>query len=385
MADTHETCTGTVSLICFPFLALALCLFAIIPALAEERVQVISPEVHADRTVTFRLQQPGAKSVLLAREGAEKLPMTRDDQGIWSVTTEALEPDLYGYSFVADGVTVLDPRNSRVKPNLLDLQNVVAVPGATPLPWEIADVPHGSVHRHFYKSGIVGDLRDFYVYTPPGYDAKSRTRYPVLFLLHGYTDDASGWTSVGQAHLILDNLIAQGKAKPMVIVMPLGYGAPEILSRSSGGFDNDELRQRNFGRFREALLTEVMPQVEKIYRISTNRQDRAIAGLSMGGAESLYTGLNNLDKFAWIGAFSTGGFHADFPRLFPALQAQDNARLRLLWVACGRDDHLIDINRQLMAWLKSKDIQFTPVETSGAHTWMVWRRNLVEFASRLFK
>jgi enterochelin esterase family protein len=385
MADTHEIRTGSASSICFTFLVLALCLVGTIPALAEERVHVISPEVHADRTVTFRLQYPGAKSVLLAREGAEKLPMTRDDQGIWSVTTEALEPDLYGYSFVADGVTVLDPRNSRVKPNLRDLQNVVAVPGAAPLPWEIADVPHGSVHHHFYKSGIVGDLRDFYVYTPPGYDAKSRTRYPVLFLLHGYTDDASDWTSVGQVHLILDNLIAHSNAKPMVVVMPLGYGAPEILSRSSGGFDNDELRQRNFDRFRDTLLTEVMPQVERMYRISTNRQDRAIAGLSMGGAESLYTGLNNLDKFAWIGAFSTGGFYPDFPRLFPALQSTDNQRLRLLWVACGRDDHLIGINRQIMAWLKQKDIQFTPVETAGSHTWMVWRRNLVEFASRLFK
>src|SRR5208337_3575425 len=155
------------------------------------------------------------------------------------------------------------------------------------LPWEINLVPHGVIHHHFYRSGIVGDDRDFYVYTPPAYNPEAKKLYPALYLLHGFSDDASAWTAVGRAHVILDNLIAQGKAKPMIVVMPLGYGAPEILSPTFHGFRDSSLVDRNMDRFRQALLTEVIPQVEKIYRVSPDRQSRAIAGLSMGGAESL--------------------------------------------------------------------------------------------------
>ena len=179
--------------------------------------------------------------------------------------------------------------------------------GPASLPWEVTGVPRGAVHHHFYRSGVVGDNRDFYVYTPPGYDLKAKRPYPVLYLLHGYSDDASGWTAVGRAHVILDNLIAQGKAKPMLVVMPLGYGAPEIVSRNGPRLRDPGLRQRNFDKFRDALLAEVIPEVEKSYRVAKDRGSRAIAGLSMGGAESLYTGLNALDRFAWVGAFSSGG------------------------------------------------------------------------------
>ena len=162
-------------------------------------------------------------------EGAKPAPMQKDDQGVWSLTTAPLTPDFYGYSFVADGVGLIDPSNPSMKPNLLHTQSQVHVPGPASLPWEIGDVPHGLVHHHFYKSGVVGDERDFYVYTPPGYDPKAKRSYPVLYLLHGFSDDASGWTAVGRANVILDNLIAQGKAKAMMMVMPLGYGAPEIV------------------------------------------------------------------------------------------------------------------------------------------------------------
>src|SRR5207248_9704270 len=240
----------------------------------------------------------------------------KDERGVWTLTTEPLEPDYYGYSFIADGVHLIDPANPLMKPNLLGTTSQVHVPGSTSLPWETNSGPHGEVHHHFYKSAVVGDDRDFYVYTPPGYDARGKKRYPVLYLLHGFSDDASGWTAVGRANVILDNLIAQGKAKPMIVVMPLGYGTPEMVSHGFGAFSNTELRDRNFKKFSQALLTEVMPRVETAYLVAKDRNSRAIAGLSMGGSESLLTGLNALDKFAWIGAFSSGGLTEDFNSAF---------------------------------------------------------------------
>ena len=258
-------------------------------------------------------------------------------------------------------------------------------PGRRHFSWEIGAVPHGVIHHHFYKSGVVGDDRDFFVYTPPGYDPREKQAYPVLYLLHGFSDDASGWTSVGRANVILDNLIAQGKAKPMLVVMPLGYGDPEILAPTSGGFDNSALRQRNFDRFRQALLTEVIPQVEAAYSVKKDLNSRAIAGLSMGGAESLLTGLNNLDKFAGIGAFSSGGMCGSFDEKFPTLDTKANQQLHLLWIACGKDDDLIKFNREFRTWLVSNGIQHVDIETPGMHAWMVWRRNLTEFAPLLFR
>ena len=346
---------------------------------------VLSPEVYPDHHVTFRFRDPNAKQVRLHREGAEPLPMQKDEQGVWSITTDPLEPDFYGYAFVADGVNLIDPSNPLMKPNLLNTQSVVHVPGPVSLPWEIDDIPHGTIHHHFYRSGIVDDDRDFYVYTPPGYDGLAKQTYPVLYLLHGFSDDASAWTAVGRAHVILDHLIAQGKAKPMIVVMPLGYGVPEIVSRGFGAFRDESLRQRNFDKFRQALLTEVIPQVETAYAVSKDRNSQAVAGLSMGGAESLLTGLNTLDRFAWVGAFSSGGLGEDFDKAFPGLDAKAKSRLRLLWIACGTSDRLIEANRKFREWLKSKGIQHTDIETPGAHTWMVWRRNLASFAPLLFR
>lgn len=365
---------------------------AVLPAVFPLRAQnppapppIQSPEVLPDHRVTFRFRDPNAKEVFVTREGGKRLPLQKDEQGVWTVTTDPLEPDLYGYSFVADGVSLLDPANHLMKPNLLSPQSLVHVPGPASVTWEVASVPHGTIHRHFYRSNIVGDDRDFYVYTPPGYDATAKTTYPVLYLLHGFSDDASGWTAVGRAHIIMDNLIAQGKAKPMLVVMPLGYGAPEIVSRAGPGMRDPGVRQRNMDRFRDSLLSEVIPEVEKTYRASKDRDFRAIAGLSMGGAESLYTGLNALKTFAWVGAFSAGGGDSDFNKAFPALDAKSNSQLRLLWIACGTEDRLIEPNRKFREWLKSKDIRVSEIETPGAHTWMVWRRNLSEFAPLLFR
>ncbi len=346
---------------------------------------IVSPEVQSDNRVTFRFRAPNAKEVGLSLEGAPKdLTMQKDEHGVWSVTSEPLTPDFYGYAFVADGVHLIDPSNPLMKPNLLNTTSQVHVPEAS-LPWEVGDVPHGEVHHHFYKSAVVGDQRDFYVYTPPGYDARGKQAYPVLYLLHGFSDDASGWTAVGRANVILDNLIAQGKTKPMIVVMPLGYGAPEILRGGFGAFRNTELRDRNFAKFSEALLGEVLPRVESAYLVNKDRYSRAIAGLSMGGSESLLTGLNNLDKFAWVGAFSSGGIPEEFDKDFPKLDAKANSQLKLLWIACGVDDRLIELNRKLRSWLDTKGVHKVDVETPGAHTWMVWRRNLVVFSGLLFR
>jgi len=347
---------------------------------------VISPEVHTDRSVTFRFRAPNDKEVAVSIEGmAKSLPMQKDDQGVWSATTEPLAPNYYGYTIIADGVGLFDPSNHIIKPNFLYRASEVHVPGPASLSWEIGAVPRGEIHHHFYKSGVVGDDRDFYVYTPPGYDPRGKQIYPVLYLLHGFSDDASAWTAVGRANVILDNLIAQGKAKPMLVVMPLGYGAPEVLLPNSGVWRDRAITERNFNKFREALLTEVVPRVEAEYAVIKDRNSRAIAGLSMGGSESLLTGLNTLDEFAWIGAFSSGGITEQFDIEFPAVDSKATEQLHLLWIACGTDDRLIDINRKLRGWLASKNIKHVDIETSGAHTWMVWRRNLTEFSSLLFR
>lgn len=346
---------------------------------------VVSPEVHADHRVTFRFRAPNAKEVVVDMEGGKRIPMHKDEQGVWSVTTDPLEPDYHSYSFVADGVSLSDPSNPAIVPNLLSVGNAVHVSGPASLPWETNDVPHGVIHHHFYRSAVVGDDRDFYVYTPPGYDPTTKKLYPVLYLLHGFSDEASCWTAVGRANVILDNLIAQGKAKPMLIAMPLGYGAPEILLRDGPGSRDPVLRQRNYDKFREALLAEVIPRVEKTYSVSKDRNERAIAGLSMGGAESLYTGLSTIDHFAWIGAFSAGKVADDFNAVFPKLDSSANEKLHLLWIACGTDDRLIEQNRKFREWLKSKDIRHTDIETPGAHNWPVWRRNLAQFAALLFQ
>jgi enterochelin esterase family protein len=344
-----------------------------------------TPEVHSDNTVTFRFLAPNAQEVKLAREGAEPSAMQKDDKGVWSVTTAPLPPDYYGYSIIVDGVRMLDPYNHLLVPNLLTPANAVHIAGPS-LPWEVNDVPRGEVHHHFYKSAAADDDRDYYVYTPPGYDPKAKKTYPVLYLLHGFSDDASGWTAVGHANVIFDNLIAQGKVTPMIVVMPLGYGTMEMIRLGWGGIANHpDVHEENFRKFRDALLTEVIPKVESEYRVTKDRDSRAIAGLSMGGAESLRIGLNGLDKFAWIGAFSAGGMPDDFEKDFPGLDAKANQQIHLLWIACGTEDRLITPNRNLREWLKSKGVQHTDIETPGMHTWMVWRRNLAEFAPLLFR
>jgi len=346
---------------------------------------LISPEVHSDSSVTFRFRAPDAKEVKLDLEGYEPHVMQKDDKGVWTLTSSPLAPDYYSYSFLADGVRLIDPSNPLLTPNLLDTSSAAHIPGPPSLPWEVNDVPHGEIHHHFYKSAVAGDDRDYYVYTPPNYDPAASKTYPILYLLHGYSDDASAWSTVGHANVILDNLIAQGKAKPMIVAMPLGYGTMDFVLHVSDAWSHTELRDKNFKLFTEELLTEVMPRVENEYRVTKDRNARAITGLSMGGSESLLTGLNHLDKFSWIGAFSSGGIPDDFEKDFPSLDAKANQQIHLLWIACGTEDRLITLNRNLRAWLTTKSLKHADIETPGMHSWMVWRRNLVEYAQLIFR
>ncbi len=346
---------------------------------------LVSPEVHTDGRVTFRLRAPSAKEVLVRCEGTRASAMQKDEQGVWSVTTEPMKPDIYAYSFSVDGLRTIDLANPLLKYNLLSTDSQVHVPGPATLAWEVGDVPHGIVHRHLYRSAIIGAERPFLVYTPAGYDPAGETKYPVLYLLHGYSDAEDAWTSVGRANIILDNLIAWGKAKPMLLVMPLGYGSTKVIAGGWAGLRDMRIWRDSNEKFRDILLTEVIPQVEKMYPVSTDRDARAVAGLSMGGTQSLLTGLNALDRFAWIGAFSSGGLESDFAGQYPTVDESVNTRLHLLWISCGREDGLLGANQKLVNWLRSKGVTPKWVQTAGGHSFMVWRRNLIEFASLLFQ
>lgn len=366
-------------------LALLVLLTFVPPAFPQ---YLVSPEVRPDGRVTFRCSAPNAKEVVLRCEGVKGGTMEKDAQGVWSLTTEPLPPDLYVYSFLVDGLRVLDPGNPVLKYNLFSTENQVHVPGPATLPWEINDVPHGVIHRHHYKSPIIGDERPFLVYTPPGYDPAAPQPYPVLYLLHGYSDAEDTWTTVGRADVILDNLIARGLAKPMVVVMPRGYGNAEVLAGGWTRLRTPEFQaiyQDSHAKFRDALFQEVIPQVEKAYRVSPDRNARAIAGLSMGGTQSLFIGLNAPDRFAWIGAFGSGGMNPDFAAAFPAVGATTNDQLRLLWLACGEQDGLLGINQKLDGWLKEKGVRHSWTQIPGAHSFRTWRPLLVQFTSLLFR
>jgi enterochelin esterase-like enzyme len=367
---------------------------------------VKSPEVGADRRVTFRLRAPNAKEAGVS-VGGKQLPMQKDDQGLWSVTSDPMAPDIYTYSLIVDGTSISDPSNRQVQTSFGSFQSMLIVPG--PAAWLPAPgVARGAIARHAYHSAVANDDRDFFVYTPAGYDAHRAQPYPVLYLLHGLGDDAERWLNGGGgAANILDNLIGQGKAVPMIVVSPLGYGTS---TGPVGGRTGE-----NITGYTKILLDEVMPMVDKAYNVSKNREQRAIAGLSMGGAESLYVGLNHLDTFAWIGAFSSAPMlwpaaaatiptapaegrgagrgaapaamdPAVFAKTFPALDAKANPRIRMLWIVCGTADGLIGVNRQFKDWLRSQGVQFTEQEVPDmAHVWPLWRQNVTDMVPRLFQ
>ncbi|MES1180965.1 MAG: alpha/beta hydrolase-fold protein, partial [Verrucomicrobiota bacterium] len=302
--------------------------------------------------------------------------MTRNDKGVWSATAGPFPPGLAIYTFTVDGVTMPDPVNPRIKLRARTSASMVYVPGDPPELWEARDVPHGTVGVNWEKSKVTGDTRAYYVYTPPGYEANRSKRYPVLYLLHGNNDTASGWTDVGKANFILDNLIAEKRAVPMIIVMPWGHALP------FGGPQSN-----NPAMFENYLLQEIIPQVEKKYRVAGGRENRAIAGLSMGGGQSLQIGLSHLDRFSAVGAFSAGvatNFASRFKTVLDDPKAV-NAKLKLLWIGCGRQDPAFERNEKLAELLTAHQIKHTFYSTDGMHQFAVWRRCLVEVAPQLFR
>ncbi len=361
------------------------------PALVYAQIPAYTPsfEIHPDRTVTFHYKDEGAKSVLLGLEGVAKpMPMVKDEAGIWSLTTEPLAPEIYGYHYEVDGQPRLDLANTEITPNLVNLSNLLTVHGDVTEPWDAVDVPHGALEHHTYTTstvlGLENNQSDYMVYTPPGYDAKAKKPYPVLYLLHGWSDGAVGWSAVGRANFIFDNLLAQGKMKPMVVVMPLGYGDMAFIHDGFNVWQDSTPIDHNTTLFTKALLDEVMPRVEAGYNVSRKREDRAIVGLSMGGLESLSIGLTHTDKFAYVGGFSAAVHKLDYAKELATLDPK-TANLRLLWIACGTEDSLIKANRNLVEFLKTKNMPVTEIETPGRHVWMVWRDNLTHFAPLLFQ
>jgi enterochelin esterase-like enzyme len=369
-------------------LTLLLALSAPLSLPAQEPTRLRSTEVHADHTVTFSYKDAAATKVTLALDGVPKpIPMEKDASGVWTVTTQPLTPEIYGYHFEADGDKRFDPNNPHFTLNLVNASNLITVPGDTPQPWEDTNVPHGTLHHHIYNTSTVLGLPDnqsaYFVYTPPGYDEKAKKPYPVLYLLHGWSDSDAGWSAVGRANLIFDNLLAQGKIKPMVVVMPLGYGDISFI-HTHDVWEVPAAIDHNTDLFSKVLLTEVLPRVESEYRVSKDRNDRAIAGLSMGGLESLQIGLTHTGQFAWIGGFSSAVHQLDFEKALSPLDPK-SANLHLLWIACGTEDPLIKPNRKLVDFLKARDMPVTQIETPGLHTWMVWRDNLIHFTPLLFQ
>lgn len=339
---------------------------------------VLSPEIHADRRVTFRLRAAKANEVNLNGQWANgRAAMERDAQGTWNVTVGPLDPGVWEYSFQVDGLTMIDPGNPAIKPMREPRTSILHLPGDPPLIHDFQSVPHGTVHQHTYASTSLGRVRELVVYTPPDYGARTDARYPTLYLQHGMGDNQATWIVHGKAHWILDNLIAQGRAQPMVIVMMDGHAAAR--GTGPGGFSS------NTTAFERDLLEDVLPFVEANYRVHQNALDRGIVGLSMGGGQSLTIGLNHLEKFAWIGGFSSA---VPSPEAVAGALAQadaTNQKLKLLWIGCGKDDFLLKRNEEFIALLKDKGVRHEWALTDGNHSWPVWRQYLAEFAPKLFQ
>jgi enterochelin esterase family protein len=342
-----------------------------------------SPEVHPDRTVTFRLTAPKAVEAAVSGEFMKGTKtMAKDEKGVWSVTIGPIEPEIYNYNFIIDGVRTIDPGNPNVKSGSTPstIASILEVRADRPAFYDGQPVAHGDIHTHWYHSKATGTLRRLTVYTPPMYDATAQARYPVLYLFHGANADETAWTRLGQVNLILDNLLAARKAKPFLVVMPFGYGLPPGTPRT-GGVTSEELFTRD-------LIEDVIPLVQSRYRASPDRAQRAIAGLSMGGGQALSIGLNHLELFSYVAGFSSGLRPAEFEKIYAAAAAKPkdvNQALRLLWIGCGTDDGAMANNRALTKFLAQHDIKYTFRESEGAHTWMVWRRYLNEIAPLLFQ
>jgi enterochelin esterase family protein len=367
------------------------------------RGQVVSPEVRADGTVTFRFSAPSAGEVTLIGElDGKTYPMSRNAAGVWEVTVGPWPHDVYNYQFRVDavegrgGVIAMDPANPSVKLGFggFPPANLVEVPGKSGLEFDDAkNVPHGSVRIETYHSASLGVPRTVWIYTPPGYDA-GNTRYPVFYLLHGSGNIESSWMLTGRANLIMDNLIAEGRARPMIIVNPLGYArqgvglGPELttpaLAPASAAPASAAPVSAGNTPFARDLLRDVVPFVEKKFRTLPGAVNRALGGLSMGGGQTIAIGFSHPDTFSSLVVMSAGaeGAEATYPAFFtPAT----NKKIKLLWIGIGKDDFLLGNARALDAALTAKGVNHTFRLTEGRHEWVVWRHHLHEVAPLLFR
>jgi enterochelin esterase family protein len=362
--------------------------------------RVTSPEVAADGRVTFRILAPKAEAVSLAPDPLPYDPprpnqprpdhtLTKGEDGVWEITLGPIAPGSYRYRFKVDGVLTIDPRNPSTSESHEYTNSLVYVPGADFM--DTKQVPHGAVAAVTYYSTALRRFRRMRVYTPPGYETSMR-RYPVLYLLHGAMDCDDAWWTVGRAGFILDNLIAAGKAKPMVVVMPAGHIGSLSFNRRAARPAVDE--------FAADFVGDARPYVERTYRVLTDRPNRAIAGLSMGGMQALGIAMSDLGSYSSIGIFSSGVFGItgrDAPPNMPPgpsfeerhAKALDDPELRkglkLVWFATGRDDFVLETSQATVAMLQKHGFDVTYKESAGGHTWVNWREYLYEFAPMLFR
>ena len=346
---------------------------------------VKSPEVAPDHRVTFRLRAPKATEVSVTGEfsrGSHLL--TQDSSGVWSWTSDPLPPEIYGYTFAIDGVKTIDPSNADVKTGstAATIQSLLTVTGDGPAFYDAISVPHGEIRSEWYPSKSLHSIRRLTIYTPPGFDVSGRTKYPVMYLLHGANADETAWTRLGHVNLILDNLLAEQKIRPFLVVMPFGYGTPPGSEAFNGGFDGITTT------FASDFLGDVIPYVEARFPVLKDRDHRALAGLSMGGVESLTIGLNHLELFSYVAGFSAAIRPADFDKdfgTFAAHPANDNAKLHLLWLGVGREDGLFGATDSFSKYLDTAQVKHQYKTVEGMHTWIVWRGFLRDFAPLLFQ
>ncbi len=375
-----------------------LSLVCAVPVARAQTPRVTSPEVAANGRVTFRILAPKATSVRLLGDipsDGPAVPMqpptgralTSGAGGVWEIAV-SLAPGAWRYNSNVDGVSVIDPRNPSTSESNENTWSLVHVPGADFM--DTKQVPHGAVAAVTYYSTALKRFRRMHVYTPPGYET-STLRYPVFYLLHGAFDGDDSWWTVGRAGFILDNLIAAGQAKPMIVVMPAGHTGPFSFTPGAPRPPVDE--------FTADFRGDVVPHVEKSYRVLADRQSRAIAGLSMGGAQTLGIAVPDLDKYAYFGVFSSGvfGIAGGGPMPMPpgptfeeqhAKTLDDPALkkgLKLVWFSTGKDDFLIETSRATVAMLKKHGFEVAYKESAGGHTWTNWREYLNEFAPLLFR
>lgn len=354
-----------------------------------------STEVGPDKKVTFRIYAPKADEVSVGGDFGQGGKMTKDEQGVWSITVGPLVPDFYSYTFTVDGVKTIDPKNAMVKPGLGGLDSLFLVPGDEAAFEETKDVPHGEVRAAWYRSGTLGMPRRIHVYTPPGYEAGSG-KYPVLYLLHGAGDDDQGWSTIGRAGFILDNSIAEKKAVPMIVVMPNGsLPRANLPARpAAGATPSPEARaamEAIQNRFTDELLKEIVPFVEKTYRVKEGVENRALAGLSMGGGQTLRVVTTNPDKFAYVAIWSAGLFGGNAEQweqrneAFLAAADRVNGAVKRMEICVGDKDFALAGSKALAGVLEKRGIKHEVHISGGGHTWINWRHYLNELAPKLFR